>query len=60
MIPDSLSEELSRPASYGLIEGVGQGRTDIDGDADAEYFEICAAIYGGNYEKVYFPRENNS
>jgi hypothetical protein len=49
-----MTEELSRPASYGLIEGVGQGRTDIDGDADAEFFEICAEIYGGEYVKTYY------
>lgn len=59
MIPDSMTEELSLPASYGLIEGVGQGRTDIDGDADAEFFELCAEIYGGRYEKVFSPRENS-
>jgi hypothetical protein len=42
--------------SYGLLESVGQGRTNIDGDDDAEYFEICSEIYGGGYVRVYESR----
>jgi len=34
------------PASYGLIEGVGMGRTDCDcSDGDDAYFELCAEVY---------------
>jgi hypothetical protein len=48
--------ELTPSRSYGLLESVGQGRTNIDGDDDAEYFEICSEIYGGEYVKVYESR----
>ena len=48
------------PASYGLIEGVGMGRTDCDcSDGDDAYFELCAEVYGGKYVKVYSPRPSN-
>jgi hypothetical protein len=49
-------EDLTPSRSYGLLESVGQGRTNIDGDDDAEYFELCSEIYGGGYVKVYCPR----
>ena len=54
MIPNNL-DELVPAHSYGLLESVGQGRTDIDqSDGDDAYFELCAEIYGGKYEKVYY------
>jgi len=35
---------MARTISYGLIE-CGPRRTDIDGDDDAEYFELCQDFY---------------
>jgi hypothetical protein len=54
-----ISEEITPSRSYGLLESVGQGRTNIDGDDDAEYFELCSELYGGEHVKVYCPRENS-
>ena len=53
MIADKL-EEINAPASYGLMETVGRGRTDIDqSDGEDEYFELCAKVYGDSYVRVY-------
>ena len=41
MIPASLEDELSPAYSYGLIESVGRGRTDIDGGDQEHYQEDC-------------------
>ena len=53
-------EEISTPESFGLLESVGQGRTDIDGDADAEYWELCRDAYSiEEHRDSYCPRESN-
>jgi hypothetical protein len=55
MIPDTLLEELSRPSSFGLLEGHnGMERGVVDGDDEKEmFFELCSKVYGGEYVKVY-------
>jgi hypothetical protein len=61
MIPDSMIEELSRPSSFGLLEGHnGMERGVVDGDDEREiYFEICSKVYGDDYVKVFMSPASN-
>lgn len=54
MVPRSLSEEIVPARSYGLMENVGAGQTDIDqSDGDLEYFEACLESFPGDAGAIY-------
>ena len=58
----ALNEEIRSPRSFGLLESHnGMNRGVVDGDDEKEmFFELCSAVYGPEYVKVYMsPGESN-
>ena len=53
-------EGLGPTLSYGLLESrPAVSRAEADGDDEGElFFEVCSAVYGGRYARVYCPRES--
>jgi hypothetical protein len=63
LIPEKLDEELAPARSYGLLENVEQGKTEVDqSDGDDDYFQACEEVFEGADWSLecylYCPRED--
>jgi hypothetical protein len=52
--------EIRSPRSFGLLESHnGMNRGVVDGDDEKEmFFELCSAVYGPEYVRVYIGASN--
>ena len=54
-------EQHARQSSFGLLESHnGMNRGVVDGDDEKEmFFELCSAVYGPEYVRVYVSPASN-